>query len=103
MAKLKLTADPKFSAKVEIPVPGGSPVLVSFTFIHRTKKALEEFMATRTGKTDVECVLEMCSGWEMDEVFDAENVDLLIENYGGAALAIYRTYLDELIRARLGN
>jgi hypothetical protein len=103
MAKLKLIADPKFPARVDIPVAGSEPVTVEFTFKHRTKKQLGEFMASRSGKTDVECILEMCSGWEMDDLFDAYNVELLIENYGGAALAIYRTYLDQLTKVKAGN
>ena len=103
MAKLKLTAEPRFSAKVEIPVAGGKPVAVEFRFLHRTKSALEEFMTTREGKTDAECVMEMCDGWELDDEFNAANVESLLENYGGAALSIYKTYVEELLRAKSGN
>jgi hypothetical protein len=37
MAKLKLIPDPSFTATVPIPIPGGEPANVKFTFKHRPK------------------------------------------------------------------
>lgn len=105
MAKTKFTlvAKPTFAAKVSIPVPGDAAEPVEFTFKHRTRddfKTLVEGMAERE---DVELLLDIASGWELDEAFDAKSLNTLIQNYPGAARAILQTYLAEQSGARLGN
>lgn len=103
MAKFKLVANPTFKAKVGIPVAGGEHVEVEFTFKHRTKTALEEFIASREKQSDVDTFLEMVSGWDLADEFNKENVETLLENYIGAALETFRVYLDQLVQARLKN
>ena len=103
MAKLTLKADPTFQSKVSIPVAGGDPVEVVFTFKHRTKSGLDEFIKSRAGVSDVDSFMDMVEGWELDDKFTKENVELLLENRIGTALATYRKYVDELVQAKLGN
>ena len=45
----------------------------------------------------------MASGWELEEPFDEEHVEKLLDNYLGAFDAIQTTYLRELTEARTGN
>lgn len=101
--KLTLVANPTFTAKVGIPVAGGEPVPVQFTFRHRTKKQIEEWMRTRADKSDADSFMDMVEGWDLDDPFNRESVETLLENYAGAALATYRAYIDELLQAKLGN
>lgn len=103
MAKLKLVAAPTFKAKVPIPVAGGPSVEVEFTFKHRTKSALDEWLKSRTEKADADSFLEMVAGWELEDEFSKANVELLLENYVGAAVATVQTYLAELVKARVKN
>lgn len=103
MAKLKLCAEPAFKALVEIPVAGGESVPVEFIFRHRTKSELNEWINTRSKKSDAESVIECVSGWELSDEFNAESVNTLLENYIGSALAIYKTYVNELLGARIKN
>ena len=103
MAKLALKASPTFQAKVGIPVAGGASVDVLFTFRHRTKTELVEFVSTRQDKTDEETFLEMVTDWDLEDAFTPENVKELLENYIGAALAVYETYKAELVKAKAGN
>lgn len=104
MAKLVLIAAPTFKAKVPIPLAGGTPVEVEFIFKHKTKTALDEWIKTRAEKGDEESVLDMASGWELSDEFNAESIKLLLENYIGSALAIYKTYVEELLgAARIKN
>jgi hypothetical protein len=103
MAKLTLKAAPTFKAKVGIPVPGSSPVAVEFTFKHRTKSELEEFVKSRAGVDDIDSVMDMAEGWELAEAFDREAVAILLDNYAGAALALYIAYVDELLQAKRKN
>ena len=103
MAKLSLVANPTFTAKVGIPVAGGDPVEVVFTFKHRTKDELDEFIKTRADKPDTDSFLEMVVGWDLEDKFTPENAGLLLQNRIGTALATYRVYVDELIGAREKN
>ena len=103
MAKLSLKANPTFTADVGIPVAGGEPVKVKFTFKHRTKSALDEWLKARDGRADSELVLDMSDGWDLEDSFNRQNVDTLLENYGGSAIAILRVYVEQLYAAKLGN
>jgi hypothetical protein len=101
MSKLKLNAAPTFRAVVAIPVAGESAIPVEMTFKHRTKKALSEFANSRAEKTDAETFLDMVVDWDLEDEFTPAHADVLLENYIGAALATYRTYIDELVQAKL--
>jgi hypothetical protein len=105
MAKTKfsLVPNPTFKAKVAIPVPGASAELVEFTFKGRTREQFKTFIDGLKDREDVEVVMDIASGWELDDAFDKKNVEELCENYLGAARSIIEKYLHELTQARLGN
>ena len=105
MAKVNFVLDPAptFKAKVEIPVHGGNVVPVEFTFIHKTRDELNDMMGPKAPKTDVESIFAMCEGWELEDDFTEENVTKMVQNYQGAAGAIVRKYLAEIMQAKLGN
>jgi hypothetical protein len=103
MAKLSLTANPSFKAKAGIPVAGGKSVDVEFVFRHRTKSQLDEFIKTRAEKSDADSLMDMATGWDLEDEFNQESVALLLENYIGAAVSVYRAYIDELVANRSKN
>lgn len=100
MAKLTLKAPPTFKAKVAIPVPGGNSVNVEMTFKHRKRSDLKTFIESRDGKSDAESFLDMVEGWELEDAFNEESVELLLQNYQGAALQTYMVYMQELTGTR---
>lgn len=105
MAKTKfsLAPNPTFKAKVLIPVPGQSAEAVEFTFKGRSREAFREFMESLKDREDADVVMDIASGWELDDAFDKSNIEKLCENYLGAARAVIEKYLSELTQARLGN
>lgn len=103
MAKLSINAAPTFKAKVGIPVAGGAAVDVEFTFKHRTKKSLDDFLKNLTDKKEEEIFLELVTSWELDETLNTENVTVFLENYLTAGAAILETYISELYKARVKN
>ena len=103
MAKLKLVANPTFKAKVGVPVAGGPDVPVEFIFKHRTKTALDAWIGSRADKGDEASFLEMVEGWDLEDAYSRESVHTLLENYIGTALATYRAYIDQLIKAKIKN
>jgi hypothetical protein len=105
MAKIKLvlTANPTFKAKVMIPVAGAPAVPVEFTFKHRSKEAFSDWLKNISDKEDPDLVLEVASGWELEDAFDRDNIALMCENYMGAARALIEKYISEQTAAKLGN
>lgn len=103
--KFTLVAKPTFTAKVAIPIPGQAAEMVEFTFKGRTRDQFADFIESiKDGEAkDVEVIMDIASGWELDDAFDAKNIELLTQNYLGAARAIIDKYLAELTTARLGN
>lgn len=102
MAKLKLTAEPTFTAPVEIPVAGKDPVKVSFTFKHRSKDEMTEWLKEKY-ESDEKAVMECAIGWELDDAFTAENVALLCQSYIAATGSILSAYIAEMRGARVKN
>lgn len=103
MAKLALTAAPTFKANVLIPVPGKKPVPVEFVFKGRTKKDFQEFIEGLRDREDVDVILDIAIGWELEDAFVRESIEQLLNTYIGAARAVIETYINELTAARLGN
>ncbi len=104
-----LQPKPTFKAAVSIPVPGGSDGKITFIFKHKGKKDLQAYFNSLSAtegeaKTDIEALLELVDGWEgVSEKFSAENLELLLDAYPGAALALYETYRKELLEGRSKN
>jgi hypothetical protein len=103
MPKLKLNPEPTFKAKVAIPVKGGDSAEVLFTFKSRTRDEMKDFSESRKDKTDLETFSEMVVGWDLDDAFNPENVERLLQNYIGAGVACYMVYMDEHYKHKAGN
>lgn len=103
MAKLTLKLAPTFRAKVGIPVPGSKSEPVEFTFKTRNREELAGWLEALDGKKTDDALLEIASGWDLDDAFDAANVALFLSTYIGAWSAIYTAYLHELTKAREKN
>lgn len=101
--KFKLDPNPTFKAKVQIPVPGSRPAEVEFEFKHFTRDEYASIFTGETAPTDKDLIVKVTKGWELDDEFNAENVERLLQNYQGAAAAIIKKFADELIPVRLGN
>lgn len=103
MAKLKLNPDPTFQAKVGIPVPGAATADVGFTFKYRDRDVLQKWIEDTREAKDADCVSDCVLGWDLDDEFNAENVDRLCRSYPGAAREIVGKYIRELAGIRQGN
>lgn len=102
-AKFSLSIAPTFKRKVSIPVPGDKPSDVEFIFKHRTRESFKTFVEGLTGREDAEVIMDIASGWDLDDAFDADSIEELTQNYIGSARAIIETYINELTNARVGN
>lgn len=103
MARLSLNPAPTFKAKVGIPVPGGESAEVEFTFTHRSRSACLSWKEEAEKASDAEAVMQMVTGWDLDDAFTPENVARLCDNYPGAGTAIFIAYLRELRGERAKN
>lgn len=103
MAKLTLAVSPTFPVTVTVPKAGDSPVTLKLTCKHRTKAQLDEFIQTRADKSDADSILDMATGWDLDDAFNLENIESLCQNYIAAPMEIYRAYIDQLVGAKVKN
>lgn len=101
----KLKANPTFKTKVGIPIPGGEPESVEFEFRHRTLDGITKFREECAAgkKSNREVFDAIVVGWGLTDEFNGDNIDMLLQNYPGAANAIAGVYLEELFKARRGN
>jgi hypothetical protein len=101
--KLVLTANPSFKAKVEIPVAGSKPAEVEFVFRHKSKDALKEWLEAMQDKEEADAIMEIASGWDLEDPFEKTAVEKLAQNYVGSIGAIIAKYISELTGKTLGN
>lgn len=105
--KFSLSVAPTFEATVAIPVPGKAAADVKFTFKHRDRQAFRALMDSLSPdseeRSDVDLVLDIASGWDLEEPFDAEHVGQLLDRYIGSGAAILNTYMREQTGARQKN
>lgn len=102
----KLDPSPTFRATVQIPAPGGGSQDLACVFKHKTRDDLQAFVqrASEGELSDIDATMEFLAGWEdTDGEFSREAVEKLLQDYHGAARALYLKYLEELTQARLGN
>lgn len=106
-SKFSLTASPTFVATAAIPVPGKGTTDVQFTFKHRDRNSFRELMDSLAEKnderTDTDLILDIASGWELEEPFDAEHVTQMLDRYIGSGAAILDAYMREQTGARRKN
>lgn len=102
-AKLSLAVLPTFKATVSIPVPGGKAADVEFTFKHRTRDGFKEFIESLQGAEDVDVLLDIASGWDLDEPFEKASIEKMVQIYMGSARAALDVYITELTGARVKN
>lgn len=101
--KFSLTPNPTFKRDVAIPVPGGKTASINFTFKHKNRDDFKAFLEGLEGREDVDIVMDVASGWGLDDAFNEDNVTELTQNYLGSARAILDAYITELSGARKGN
>lgn len=103
MGKFTLKPAHTFKAKADIPLHGGGVSPVEFEFRHRTRDELEAWLKDSVERSDVDAILDMTSGWELEDAFGRESVEQLVQSYMGAARSIFDKYIDTLAQRRLGN
>ena len=108
-AKRSLEVSPTFKAEVTIPRAGGDSFDIEFVFKHRTKAELKEFSESLTAASgedapkDTEVLLDISSGWDLDEPFDIDSLEKLTQRFMGSAQAVIGVYFSELAGARAKN
>ena len=133
MAKIKLDLDATdvitFERAVDIPTPDARGLKITFTFTYRDREAIatlfdgykakaeaaaqarasasddESIVETvRTSlKNDVDVIMDIASGWNVDAPWSEEYVRKMCLRYAGAAMAIVSDYRVSLTQGRLGN
>lgn len=99
----KTAVKPTFTASVSIPVPGESDSPMTVTFLHKRKTELREWIDASKDKDDLAALIEVMQGWDADSTFSESALRNLLEDFPGAALALYRAYIEESTGAARKN
>ena len=105
----KLQPKPTFKVEVLIPVPGGDSGKLTFEFKHKGRKDLQAYYeglseGASSGRTDADALCELIAGWEgIDAEFSEDNLGTLLDNYPGAAAALFEAYRLGLTEGRRKN
>jgi hypothetical protein len=102
---LKLQPNPTFTAAVALSVPGqDKPAKITVTFKHLARPQIRDFFGNLEGKTDLDALGAIISGWSgIDEPFSEESLALLLDNYPAAAGELFEAFRRELLEARAKN
>lgn len=126
MAKIRIAQNPTFKAFVSIPIVGGEPEKIEFTFKYRDRIelaalfdewrakdkelragfgeniTLSDVVAAET-EHQVQRVKDLVSGWAFDDKFDDKSIRALVKSCQGTTEAVIGTYESAYGQARLGN
>lgn len=100
--KLKLGALPDFKLPVKFQMINGDEAEVIFTAKHRKAKEIQEVFHTE-GLKDFDFVKEICSGWNLEEEFNDENIEELVSLFPASVLALTNAYMQALAGQRAKN
>lgn len=126
MAKIRIAQNPTFKAFVSIPIVGGEPEKIEFTFKYRDRPGLaalfdewnlkrdeartalgesptlSEIVAVDTEQQSQQ-IKDLVVGWGFDDKFDDKSIRALVTSCQGAAEAVVNAYQSAFNQARLGN
>jgi len=102
-AKLTLADEATFKATVAIPVPGGRTADVEWVFAWMSRDEAKDFMDTLAGSEDVDALMKISRGWDLDEQFSKATVEKLTQKYIAAARAVLDKFIAELTGSRAKN
>lgn len=126
MAKIRIAQNPTFKALVSIPIVGGEPEKIEFTFKYRDRlglaalfdewnlkrdesrtalgesPTLSEIVAADTEQQSQQ-IKDLVVGWGFDDKFDDKSIRALVTSCQGAAEAVVNAYQSAFNQARLGN
>lgn len=103
MAKFKLVAEPTFKCNVFIPRAGQEDGQIELTFKHYSADKLAKLEDEVKDKQIIDLVMKIVQGWSLDEEFNQENMQILLNNYPAAWRAITDTYYKEMLGQREKN
>lgn len=51
----------------------------------------------------MDVILDIASGWDLEDAFDADSLEELVENHIGSGVAIIQAYIGELTANKVKN
>jgi len=109
----KTKPDPSFELPVDVPQPGKpAPARLNLTVAHLGRRALKEWMGRAKGaESDTLWLMEVVKAWGADVLdeqgkpapFNQAAFDAVLDDYPGAAMAIFEAYVQEHYKAQAKN
>lgn len=105
MAKMKLTLArlPDFPLPVVVTLPNGDEAHMTFKVKHVSATEFQELYSAERVVSDHELIMNLASGWNLEDEFNEENAKKLVSFYPNAALVLASSYLKALAGQRVKN
>lgn len=94
---------PDFKLPVKFVMPNGEEAEIVFTVKHKTALEIKAMYDSEQKTTDEDFIGQLVSGWDLEEEFNKENANILIDMFPAVAMELTRTYLGALAGYRVKN
>lgn len=104
-AKFKISLSerlPDFKLPVKVTMPNGEEGKVVFTVKHLKSSEIQDLYGKENVK-DHEFIMNLATGWDLDEPLTEDNARELVSLYPSFAIALTQTYIQALAGQRVKN
>ena len=103
MAKMKVTLGklPNFKLPVDYVMPNGEEARIVFTVKHRKTSEIQSMYDSNEPVSDHEMITALAVGWDLEEEFNKENIEELLDLFPGIALSLTGHYMRALAGQRV--
>jgi hypothetical protein len=101
----KLQANPTFTARVPISVPGAEKAPeITVEFKHFTRVGIKKFWEDAAGKEDADILADIIVGWKgVDQPYSKEALETLLDMFPAANRDLFAAFNTELFESRRKN
>lgn len=94
---------PDFPLPVKFVLPNGVEATMVFTVKALTSSELNAVLKDASNQTGAQFVKSLASGWELEDDFNDENLDKLVDRYPSVVGGLISTYTQALAGYRVKN
>lgn len=105
MSKFKIKQVDDFKLPISFIMPNGEEAKFTFTVKHKRAKDVANLFNLEADKlpTDVEFIKMFATGWDLEEEFNDENLQDLVDFFPGCVASFSHTYTSALAGNRVKN
>lgn len=102
--KIKLSERlPDFPLNVTFTLPNGESADIRFTVKSLKASEVQDLYAKSDEMTGAQFIASLATGWNLEDEFNEENQNILVDRYPAVAIALVTSYMEALAGHRVKN